>query len=97
MLYKRKSDFTGNEIFTSMSPESGIKVYEKDIWLSDKWDPLDYGIDYDFSKPFFTQFLELMKNVPLKNLNVQNGVPVMKISLLLMTNLNSKYQNLRKK
>ncbi len=73
MLYKRKSDFTGNEIFTNMSPESGIKVYEKDIWMSDKWDPLDYGVDYDFSKSFFTQFAELMKRVPLKNLNVQNG------------------------
>jgi len=74
MLYKRKSDFTGEEIFTSMSPESGIKVYEKEIWLSDKWDPLDYGMDYNFSKPFFEQFLELMKKVPLKNLNVQRGV-----------------------
>ncbi len=74
MLYKRKSDFTGNEIFTSMSPESGIKVYEKDIWLSDRWNPLDYGVDYDFSKSFFTQFIELLKKVPLKNLNVQNGV-----------------------
>src|SRR3989338_5205440 len=74
MLYKRKSDFSGEEIFTSMSPESGIKIYEKDIWLSDKWDPLDYGMDYDFKKPFFVQFGELLKKVPLKNLNVQNGV-----------------------
>jgi hypothetical protein len=73
MLYKRKSDFTGEEIFSMMSPESGIKIMEKDIWLSDKWDPLEYGMDYDFSKPFFTQFLELMKKVPLKNLNVQSG------------------------
>lgn len=73
MLYKRKSDFTGEEIFSSMSPDSGIKVYEKDIWLSDKWDPIDYGMEYDFSRPFFTQFLELLQRVPLKNLNVQNG------------------------
>ena len=71
MLYKRKSDFTGNEIFTMMSPESGIKVYEKDIWMSDKWDPLSFGQDYDFSKSFFTQFQELLHKVPLKNLNVQ--------------------------
>ena len=41
VLYKRKSDFTGEEIFTMFSPESEIKIYERDIWLSDKWDPLD--------------------------------------------------------
>jgi hypothetical protein len=74
MLYKRKSDYSGEEIFTMFSPESGIKIYEKYIWVSDKWDPLDYGVDYDFSKPFFVQFFELLKKVPLKALSVVNGV-----------------------
>ncbi|MEK7564245.1 MAG: hypothetical protein AAB510_01585 [Patescibacteria group bacterium] len=74
MLYKRKSDFTGDEIFTAFSPESNIKIYEKDIWLGDKWDPLDYAMEYDFNRPFFTQFFELMQKVPFKSLNVQNGV-----------------------
>ena len=74
MLYKRKSDFSGEEIIAMYSPESGIKVYEREIWLSDKWNPLSYGVEYDFSKPFFTQFLELLKRVPLKNLNIINGV-----------------------
>lgn len=74
MLYKRKSDFTGEEIFTMFSPESEIKIYEREIWLSDQWDPLEYGQEYDFSKPFFIQFFELLKKVPLKNLNIQNGV-----------------------
>jgi hypothetical protein len=55
------------------SPESEIKVYEKEIWLSDKWDAMDYGMDYDFSKPFFTQFFELVKKVPLKALNQVGG------------------------
>ena len=74
VLYKRKSDFTGEEIFTMFSPESGIKIYEKEIWMSDKWNPMDYGIDYNFSKPFFVQFFELVKKVPFKALNVVNGV-----------------------
>ena len=74
VLYKRKSDFTGNEIFTMFSPESEIKIYENDIWLSDKWDPMEYGADYDFSKPFFVQFFELLKRTPLKTLNIVNGV-----------------------
>jgi len=74
MLYKRKSDFTGENIITMFSPDSGVKVYEREIWSSDKWDPMDYGTDYDFSKPFFAQFLELLQKVPLKNLNIINGV-----------------------
>jgi hypothetical protein len=74
VLYKGKSDFTGKEIFTSFSPLSGIKICEKEVWLSDKWDPLDYGVDYDFSRSFFTQFFELVKKVPFKALNVVNGV-----------------------
>src|ERR1700690_4245844 len=73
-LYKRKSDFTGEEIFTMFSPESEIKVYEREIWLSDKWDPMDYGVDYDFSKSFFEQFFELVKKVPLKALNQVGGI-----------------------
>ena len=74
VLYKRKSDFSDQEIFTMFSAESGVKIYEKEIWMSDKWDPMDYGVDYDFSKPFFVQYFELVKKVPFKALNVVNGV-----------------------
>jgi hypothetical protein len=34
-------------------PEANVKVYDRDIWWSDKWDPLDYGVDYDFKNHFF--------------------------------------------
>lgn len=68
-LYKRKCDFSGKDIFSMFSEESGIKVYENEIWQSDKWDPKDYAQDYDFSRPFFTQFFELVKKVPFRNLN----------------------------
>ena len=73
-LFKRTSDFSGKEIFSSFSPESPVKVYEKEVWNGDEWDPLEYGREYDFSKPFFEQFKELLQTVPLKNLNVVNGV-----------------------
>jgi hypothetical protein len=74
VLYRKKSDYTGEEIFTMFSPQSGIKIFERDIWLSDKWDPLDYGQDYDFSRTFFEQFFDLVKKVPFKNMNIINGV-----------------------
>ena len=66
VLYKRKSGATGEEIFTMYPKESGVKIYEKEMWMSDKWDLTEYGVDYDFSKPFFTQFFELVKQVPFK-------------------------------
>lgn len=73
-LFKRKSDFSGKDIFSAFSPDSPVKVYEKDVWLSDLWDPMVYGIDYNFSKNFFEQFSNLVYTVPLKNLNVVNGI-----------------------
>lgn len=63
-LYKRKCDSTGQDIITSYHPDSPYKVYAQEIWYSDKWDPLQYGQDYDFSKSFFEQFEELAQKVP---------------------------------
>lgn len=39
-------------------------VYCHDCWKSDSWDALEYGQEYDFSKPFFSQFQTLLKKVP---------------------------------
>ncbi|PIR44119.1 hypothetical protein COV23_01440 [Candidatus Wolfebacteria bacterium CG10_big_fil_rev_8_21_14_0_10_31_9] len=35
-LYKRKSDFSGQMIFSGIFPQSPVKIYERDIWVSDK-------------------------------------------------------------
>lgn len=64
MLYKRKCDLTGEMIFSGISPDKDFKVYRNDAWYSDKWDPMEYGRDYDFSRPFFEQFKELYHAVP---------------------------------
>ena len=48
-----------------MYPSNTIfPVYCRECWYSDKWNPMIYGIDYNFSKPFFEQFQELSKIVP---------------------------------
>lgn len=67
-LYKRKCAFTGEEIISTHHPDTPQKVYRQDIWWSDKWDPLEYGRDIDWSRPFLEQFAELMKEVPLPSL-----------------------------
>lgn len=64
VFYKRKCDGTSEEIVSIYHPKSPYKVYKADYFWSDKWSPYDYGQDYDFSRPFFEQFVELKLCVP---------------------------------
>ncbi len=73
-LFKRTCDYTGDSIITMFLPDANVKVYDRDIWWSDKWDPTEYGMDYDFSLPFFEQYNELLAKVPLANLGNTNCV-----------------------
>ena len=73
-LYKRKCDATGNEIISMFSTASPFTIYEHSYWWSDKWDPRDFGKGYNFSKPFFIQFRELLESVPLPNLANSNVI-----------------------
>ncbi|MFH1838419.1 MAG: hypothetical protein ABH808_02920 [Candidatus Kuenenbacteria bacterium] len=63
-LYKRKCDLCGNEVVSRISPDKQYKMYCQKCWWSDKWDGLENGKDYNFSKPFFKQFKELLFLVP---------------------------------
>lgn len=63
-LYRRSVVGYDKEVLTPFRPDSGITVYHSDLWNSDKWDARDYARDYDFSRPFFEQFKELMREVP---------------------------------
>ncbi len=63
-LYERKCDLTGSSIISNFAANSPYKVYRQEDWYSDKWDPLQYGRAYDFSRPFFEQFQELSLVVP---------------------------------
>ncbi|MGC9603296.1 MAG: hypothetical protein ABSF47_02400 [Minisyncoccia bacterium] len=73
-LYKRKCNAPGHgeEILSVFSPDKPVTVYDDRYWWSDGWDPLDYGKSYDFSKPFFEQYKELLRRVPLINLSIAN-------------------------
>jgi len=69
-LYHRKCDLCKKDMISMYAPNIPYKVYCPECWWSDKWDPLDYGRDYDFSKPFFTQFNELWHEVPMLGLSL---------------------------
>ncbi|MFA6585674.1 MAG: hypothetical protein WCS86_00740 [Candidatus Paceibacterota bacterium] len=55
-------------MFSSYSSKKDYKIFCRECWLSDNLDPLLYGQDYDFSKPFFEQFKELSEKIPHLNL-----------------------------
>lgn len=73
-LYHRQCDFSKKKIISMYSPDKPCLVYDQEIWWSDKWDPLQYGRDFDFNKGFFEQFHELRKIVPRPNLINKNSV-----------------------
>ncbi|MFN8390865.1 MAG: hypothetical protein U0136_11290 [Bdellovibrionota bacterium] len=80
-LYHRKCDATKQNIISMYSPDKPLVVYDNDFWWGDGWDSRSFGRDFDFARPFFPQFTELLANAP-KMARIQQG-----------TNENSKYTN----
>ena len=73
-LYYRKCDLCQKKIIAMYPTGVEYPVYCRECWLSDNWDPLDYGQDYDFKKPFLVQFKELLLRVPQISSQVANSV-----------------------
>ena len=69
--YKRDCDLCHKSTISIYSEDKPYKVYCSACWWSDDYDPLEYGVDYDFDKPFFDQVFELSKRVP--KLAIQNS------------------------
>jgi hypothetical protein len=68
VFHRNKCAVTGKSLISCFSSKSPYVIYERDYWWSDKWNPLDYGQDYDFSQPFFEQYKELLLKTPHPNL-----------------------------
>lgn len=63
-FYPRTCDLCQKQMISLYSKEKPYTVYCLSCWWSDKYDPLEYGKNFDFSRPFFTQFEELANSVP---------------------------------
>ncbi|MBN2095995.1 hypothetical protein JW752_01190 [Candidatus Peregrinibacteria bacterium] len=63
-LHKRKCDLCSKDIVSIYSPDKPFPVYCQECFWGDKWNALDYGQGFDFNRPFFDQFEELMLKVP---------------------------------
>lgn len=72
-LYNTQCALTQKSILSCIPPEKGFTVYEIDEWQSDRWDPMSYGRDIDWNRPFFDQIAELQKVVPAPNLIVDKA------------------------
>ncbi len=73
-LFKVSDAFTGETIFSTYPKGSGRKIIKRETWLGDTWDAMEYGREYDFTKPFLEQMHELIKSLPIYNFNVMRMV-----------------------
>ena len=75
-LFHRNCDLCGEKFISMYPAEIPYVVYCPKCWWSDKWNFQDFGMDYDFSKPFFTQFDELLHKSPLLGLSINSTTTV---------------------
>ena len=74
MFYKRNCDLCGKSVVSRVSPDKKYLMYCTKCWWSDRWNPFDFGQDYDFSKTFFEQWRELFLKVPHISIFNSNSV-----------------------
>jgi len=69
------SALSGKRIITVLPESVPFPIYDREEFVSDVWDPMEYGKDYDSSRSFIEQITELQTKVPhphqtgLKNTN----------------------------
>ena len=63
----QKCDMCEKSIITMYNPKSPYKKYCYECFYSEQWNPKDYAMDYDKSRPFFEQMGEFLKKVPKRN------------------------------
>jgi hypothetical protein len=79
-FYKRDCSLCKKSMVSIYNPAYPGPVYCQSCWWSDKWDPMDFGREVDFSRPFFEQFLEHRYQVP-------------RVALANHESVNSEYSN----
>jgi hypothetical protein len=63
-LYRRDCGNCGKKIVSIYPAASSLIVYCQECWWSDSWNPMATGVAYNFSRPFMTQFSELLQRTP---------------------------------
>ncbi len=63
-FYRRKCDLCKKDIIAVYPVGVPFPVYCLKCWWGDGWDPGSYARDFDFARPFFEQYKELLNTVP---------------------------------
>jgi hypothetical protein len=63
-LYKRNCDLCEESKIFIYPKDSKFKVYCRECFHGDGWDAETYSLDFDFSKKFFNQLIDLYEIVP---------------------------------
>lgn len=74
VFYRRECEFCKESLLSVYNKELPYTIYCRDCWLSDKWNPIDYGREYDFSISCFEQIRSLQSKVPKANLYQTNFI-----------------------
>ncbi|HEY4513081.1 MAG TPA: hypothetical protein VJH06_01025 [Candidatus Paceibacterota bacterium] len=74
VFYRRECKLCKKSVLSVYNKDRPFTVYCRECWLSDKWDSINYGREYDFSIPFFSQFRSLQTRVPKANLYQTNFI-----------------------
>lgn len=69
-LYKRTCAKSGKNIITYHPPHAPYPVFDREVWWSDQWDPLEFGKEFDFNRSFLEQVSELNNVVPKSSIYV---------------------------
>jgi len=63
-LYQATCGLCSKKMISMFPADAPFPVYCRSCCWSDNWDPLEYGRDFDESRPFLEQFAELRNRVP---------------------------------
>lgn len=72
--YHRTCGLCGQKIIAVYPPEFKTLVYCVKCWWSDRWDPAQYGREYDPSRSFIEQFKDLYYTVPMIAMQNDDGI-----------------------
>ncbi len=72
-FYHRNCNLCNKSMVSAYAPDEPFTVYCQDCWWGSKWDESSYGINVDFSRPFFEQMRELQSKVP--RITLMNKAP----------------------
>ncbi len=73
-LYHRPDSVTGKDLISIYHPDVAMNVVDQKYWWSDAWDPFDYGMNFDFSRDFFSQWRDIRNKIPFQALSNSKAV-----------------------